>query len=310
MSVSTYRLLAATGICIISFSPILIRASADASDLTIAFFRSFYALPFLALLYWRARHQDQRPRRSRLIAAAAGGFLALDLFFWHASIRQIGAGLSTLIANVQVVFVALIAWVAYGEKPGRRAIALLPVVFIGIFLISGIGSGDAYGDNPGAGSAKGIVAAVLYALYILLLRESGRLHRTPSTGPVLDATLGAAAVALVLGLTLEPSFDLSIDWPVHRWLLLLALVSQVIGWSIIAKAMPHLPALDTSILILGQPMLAILWARLIYDEALGTGQWIGAALVLAGLILFSLRRSTADSDDARQQTAETNQDVI
>jgi drug/metabolite transporter (DMT)-like permease len=307
MSVATYRMMAASGIFVISFSPILIRASADASDLTIAFFRSFYALPFLALLYWRVRHRDERPRRSRLIAVAAGAFLTLDLFFWHSSIRQIGAGLATLIANVQVIFVALIAWVVFGEKPGRRAIALLPVIFFGIFLISGIGSGDAYGTDPGAGSAKGLVAAFLYALYILLLRESGRLHKTPSTGPVLDATIGAAAVALILGLSFESSFDLSFEWPVHRWLLLLALVAQVIGWSIIAKAMPHLPALDTSILILGQPMLAILWAGLIYDEALGTGQWIGVALVLVGLLLFSLRKT---SDEAGQEAGESVEESV
>ncbi len=307
MSVSTYRLMAAGGIFVISFSPILIRASADASDLTIAFFRSFYALPFLALLYWRARHRDERPRRSRLIAVAAGAFLTLDLFFWHSSIRQIGAGLATLVANVQVIFVALIAWVVFDEKPGRRALALLPVIFIGIFLISGIGSGDAYGDNPGVGSAKGLVAALLYALYILLLRESGRLHKTPSTGPVLDATICAAAVALIVGLAFEPSFDLSIEWPVHGWILLLALVAQVVGWSIIAKAMPHLPALDTSILILGQPMLAILWAGLIYDEDLGSSQWLGVVLVLVGLLVFSLRKN---SDDAGQEAGKPVEEPV
>ena len=302
--------MAAGGIFVISFSPILIRASADASDLTIAFFRSFYALPFLILLYWRVRHRDERPRRSRLIAVASGAFLTLDLFFWHASIRQIGAGLATLIANVQVVFVALIAWAMYGEKPGRRAVALLPVVFIGIFLISGVGSGDAYGENPGVGSVQSLVAAFLYALFILLLRQSGRFHKTPSTGPVLDATIGAAVVALILGLVFEPSFDLRIEWPVHGWILLLALVAQVVGWSIVAHAMPHLPALDTSILILGQPMLAILWAGLIYDEALGLGQWIGVALVLAGLLAFSLRRNAEDSDDPREEVIESIIDPV
>jgi drug/metabolite transporter (DMT)-like permease len=307
MSVSSYRLMAVAGIFVISFSPILIRASADASDLTIAFFRSFYALPFLALLYWRVRHRDERPLRSRMIAVAAGAFLTFDLFFWHASIRQIGAGLATLIANVQVVFVALIAWAMFGEKPGRRAISLLPLIFIGIFLISGIGSGDAYGENPGVGSAQSLVAALLYALFILLLRESGRYHKTPSTGPVLDATIGAAAVALILGLAFEPSFDLNFEWEVHRWMLLLALVAQVIGWTIIAKAMPHLPALDTSILILGQPMLAILWAGLIYDEDLGASQWIGVALVLAGLLLFSLRRT---SDDVGKKTGDPVQESV
>jgi drug/metabolite transporter (DMT)-like permease len=310
MSTLTYRLMAAAGIFCISFSPILIRASADASDLTIAFFRSFYAIPFLALLYWRARHHDERPRKSRLIAVASGMLLTLDLVFWHASIRQIGAGLATLLANVQVVFVALIAWAAFGEKPGRRAIALLPMIFIGIFLVSGLGSGDAYGANPGVGSAQSLIAALFYALFILLLRESGRGHQTPSTGPVLDASIGAAAVALVIGLAFEPSFDLSFEWPVHGWLLLLALVAQVIGWPIIAKAMPHLPALDTSVLILGQPMLAILWAGLIFDEELGVAQWVGVALVLTGLLLFSLRRTEAGSDDTRQEAGEPLDDPV
>jgi drug/metabolite transporter (DMT)-like permease len=310
MSIMTYRLIAAAGIFCISFSPILIRASADASDLTIAFFRSFYAIPFLALLYWRARHGDERPRRSRLIAVASGMFLTLDLFFWHASIRQIGAGLATLLANVQVVFVALIAWAVLGEKPGRRAIAVLPLIFVGIFLIAGLAGGDAYGENPGVGSAQSLIAALLYALFILLLRESGRGRKAPSTGPVLDASIGAAAVALILGLTFESSFDLSVEWPLHGWLLLLALVAQVIGWPIIAKAMPHLPALDTSILILGQPMLAILWASLIFDEALGISQWIGVALVLAGLLAFSLRRGVDDSDDPREEVVEPVNDPV
>ena len=282
MSVLTYRLMAVAGIFVISFSPILIRASEEASDLTIAFFRSFYAIPFLALLYWRVRDRDedrdQRPRRNRYIAVASGMLLALDLVFWHASIRQIGAGLATLLANVQVVFVALIAWAAFGEKPGRRAIGLIPVIFLGIALVS----------------------AFFYALFILLLRESGRNHATPSTGPVLDASIGAAAVALFIGLGFESSFDLSFEWPVHGWLLLLSLLAQVVGWPIIAKAMPHLPALDTSILILAQPMLAILWAGLIFDEALGISQWLGVALVLSGLLLFSLRN--IESGEARQES--------
>jgi drug/metabolite transporter (DMT)-like permease len=302
--------MAVAGVICISFSPILIRAAEDAGDLTIAFFRSFYALPFLALLYWRVRDRDERPRKSRYIAVGSGVLLALDLTFWHASIRQIGAGLATLLVHLQVVFVALIAWAVFGEKPGRRAGALLPVIMIGIFLISGVAGEDAYGENPGLGSAQSLFAGLLYALFFLLLRESGRGHKTPSTGPVLDATIGTAVVTLLIGLAFESNFDLSINWPVHGWLLLLALVAQVAGWPIIAKAMPHLPALDTSILLLGQPMLAILWAGLIYDEALGLGQWIGVALVLAGLLAFSLRRNADDSDDPREEVIEAVNDPV
>jgi drug/metabolite transporter (DMT)-like permease len=304
MSDLTYRLMALAGVTCISFAPILVRAADDAGDLTIAFFRSLYALPFLAVLYLGTRRRDQRPLKNRLIAVAAGVFLALDLTFWHASIREIGAGLATVVVNMQVVIVALIAWVLFQEKPGRRAVALLPVIIIGVVLISGIGSSDAYGDNPTVGTAQSLLSAVFYAFFVLLLRESGRGHSSPSTGPVFDSTIGTTIATLIIGLTFAADFDLAISWPLHGWLLLLAVVSQVVGWLLIAGALPHLPALDTSVLLLGQPMLAILWARLIFDEALGVTQWLGVALVLAGLVAFSLRKAAAGSDDTRQQSGD------
>ena len=114
MSTTTYRLIAASGVAAISFSPILIRAAGDGSDMTIAFFRAFYALPFLVVIYWWLRERDRRPMTSRIMAVASGAFLALDLAFWHASIRQLGAGLATVIVYVQVVFVALLAWLLFG----------------------------------------------------------------------------------------------------------------------------------------------------------------------------------------------------
>ncbi|MDJ0665016.1 MAG: DMT family transporter [Acidimicrobiia bacterium] len=298
MPASTYRLIAAAGVVAISFSPILIRAAGDGSDMTIAFFRAAYALPILAVIYWVLRGRDQRPLRSRVMAAASGVFLALDLAFWHASIRQLGAGLATVIVYVQVVFVALLAWLLFGEKPARRSVALLPLILLGIFLISGAGSADAYGDNPALGTIQAAIASVLYALFILFLRQSGKGHDSPPSGPLLDATIGTAVAALLIGLVVEPDFSLAPSWPLHGWLLLLAVVAQVVGWLTITRAMPHLPALDTSILLLGQPMLAILWAGMIFDESLGSTQWLGVGLVLVGLLVFNLSKSSAKLTDS------------
>jgi drug/metabolite transporter (DMT)-like permease len=308
MSTTKYRLIAASGVGAISFSPILIRAAEDGSDMTIAFFRAAYALPFLAVIYWLLRRRDERPLRSRVLAVASGVFLALDLAFWHASIRQLGAGLATVIVYVQVIFVALLAWLLFGEKPARRSVALLPLILLGIFLISGAGSTDAYGDNPTLGTMQAITGGLLYALFILLLRQSGKGHDAPPSGPLLDATIGTAVVALFIGIVTEPDFSLAPSWPLHGWLLLLAVVAQVVGWLIITRAMPHLPALDTSILLLGQPMLAILWAGMIFDESLGSGQWIGVALVLAGLTIFSLTTTGKSSSKPRQQVTKASRD--
>lgn len=310
MSELAYRLMAAAGVICISFSPILVRAADDAGDLTIAFFRSLYALPILAVIYWGTRHKDHRPVRSRWIAVASGIFLALDLTFWHSAIGEIGAGLATVVVNLQVVIVALIAWALFGEKPGRRAVTVLPILLIGIFFISGAGSTDAYGDNPGVGTAQSVLSAMFYAGFVLMLRQSGRGHASPPSGPLIDSTIGTAIATLIIGFAVAPDFDLAFSWPAHGWILLLAMTAQVIGWLLIARALPLLPALDTSIMLLGQPMLAMLWARLIFNERLGVSQWLGVALVLAGLIFFSLRNTDADLDDARQESGETVDDPV
>ncbi|MEX2534653.1 MAG: DMT family transporter [Trueperaceae bacterium] len=79
------------------------------------------------------------------------------------------------------------------------------------------------------------------------------------------------------------------EWPAHSWLLTLAVVSQVVGWLSITTALPRLPALETSIILLAQPMGAVLWGRLFFAEDLSAVQWSGAALVLAGVTLLSIR---------------------
>jgi len=304
MSDLAYRLMATAGVVCISFVPILVRASDDAGDVTIAFFRFLYALPILLVLYWGTRHRDRRPRRSRMIAAASGVFIALDLTFWHASIGLIGAGLATVVANLQVVIVALIAWAVLGEKPGRGAIWPIPLVLVGIVLISGAGSNDAYGTKPGLGALLSLLAAFFYSAFVLGLRQANRGHDVVPTGPLLDSTIGAAIASLIIGLAFSPDFSLEITWRTHRWILLIALISQVLGWLLISRSLPNLPAIDTSVLLLGQPLLAIIWARLIYSETFGTSQWIGAVLVLAGLVLFSLRRPS--SRPLRQQPVKTS----
>ena len=53
-------------------------------------------------------------------------FFAADLILWHNSIDDVGAGLATVLANIQVVLVPLVAWAVLAERPGRRVLAALP----------------------------------------------------------------------------------------------------------------------------------------------------------------------------------------
>lgn len=285
------RLAAAFGVFLISFSAIFVRL-AHVEPITAAFFRSLYALPVLFVIY-RLRGADDRPPKTRALAISAGAMLGIDLVFWHHAIDHIGAGLATVMGNTQVVFVGLMAWWLYGERPSRWSWVLTPVIFTGVVLVSGLGRDDAYGADPGRGVIFGVLTALAYTAYLMMLRASGSAGKSP-VGPLLDATFGAAAASLVLGLVLG-GFNPEPHWPAHGWLFALAMVSQVFGWLLITKALPQLPALETSVLLLMQPMLTVLWGRLLFAELLSPVQWAGVGCVLVGVGALSFSGSVAKS---------------
>lgn len=280
------RARALAGIFAISFSAIWV-VLADVSPGTSAFFRGFYALPVLAVLYLVVRRSDARPTRDRLIAFVAGILLGIDLNLWHRSIEYVGAGLATVLGNTQVLFVAGLAWLLLRERPTRAAFVAVPVAFAGVVLTAGVGQRDAFGSDPALGALLGVLTAIAYAGFLLLLRAGNRGRGHPA-GPLFDATLGVVLVCFVLGLLFDRGFSLRPVWPAHGWLLGLALASHSLGWLAIATALPRLPALDTSILLLLQPTLTVVWGVLLFREDPSPGQWLGVVLVLAGVALASI----------------------
>lgn len=282
------RLLALFGALCISFSAVFVRL-ADVTPATATFFRAAYALPLLLVIWLYQRRRDKRDPAMRRLAFASGLFLGADFTLWHFSIAAIGAGLATVLANTQVVFVALMAWLLHGERPRPLALALVPVVFLGVVLLSGLGAQGAYGEDPLAGVAFGVAAGLAYAVFLVALRRSNRAL-APASGPLLDATLGVAAGTAVVGLIGGLRLDFVPEWPAHGWLLTLAVVSQVLGWLAITAALPRLPAVETSITLLVQPMGSVLWGRLLFAEELSVVQWSGVALVLLGVTLLSVKR--------------------
>jgi drug/metabolite transporter (DMT)-like permease len=276
------------GALVIAFSAILVRL-AEVSPSTAAFFRCLYALPVLAVLAWvERRRYGTRSWRDRHLAWAAGVFFAADLTFWHHAIAAVGAGLSTVLGNTQVVFVALLAWAALGERPSDRSLKAIPVVFLGVILISGVIGTGAYGDDPALGVAFGLLTGITYALFILILRRGNSDERRPA-GPLFDATASAALFSAIGGIAVG-----DIDWAPgpesQAWLVLLALSSQVVGWLLIAGSLPRLPAAVTSILLTFQPVCSVVFAAAILGESPSLLQLGGAACILAGLVVATAGR--------------------
>ena len=289
---------AVLGALTIAWSSILVKW-ADVSPVTAAVFRCVYALPVLGLLAWREDSKlGSRDPRSRKLAAIAGVFFAADLIFWHYSIADVGAGLATVLGNLQVAFVPLAAWAVLSEHPSRRVLATLPVVLAGVVLVSGVLEDGAFGDNPARGAVYGVLTGIMYAGFILTLRAGSADLRRPA-GPLFDATAVAAVVAAGAGAVLG-NVDFVPSWPEHGYLVLLALSSQVLGWMLISTSLPRLPAAVTSILLTIQPVGSMVLGALLLDEAATSLQLIGVAAILTGLVAVASSREPApDATPAR-----------
>lgn len=280
--------MATAGAVCIAFSAILVRL-ADVPPSTAAFYRCAYALPPLALLaYFERRRLGALDRRALRLALVAGVLFTGDLVFWHHAIAAVGAGLATVLGNVQVVIVPLVAWALLRERPRARTLAAVPVVLLGVVLISGVIGAGAYGSSPALGVLFGVLTAITYAGFLLVLRAGSADLRRPA-GPLFWATLSSALVTLPVGAGLG-ELELAPTWPGHGWLVVLALTSQVVGWLLIAAALPRLPAALTSVTLTLQPALSVVFAMILLDEEPSAVQLAGVAVIVAGVVLATTGR--------------------
>jgi len=276
------RLAALFGALCISFSGILYRWSGVSPETGVVF-RALYGLPFLAavaIVEWR-RLGPMSPRAVGL-SLLAGVFFTVDLLTWHHAIEYVGAGLATVLGNLQVVIVALVAWVLFKERPRTAVLLALPVVLAGVVLISGVVGADAYGRNPGLGSAISLVTAFAYSGYLLTIRRSTPDHRPAA--PVAIATLSTAVVGIVVGV-LAGRLDPIPSWPAHGYLLALGFTSQFAGYLAIQVSLPRLPAVLTSLILLVQPVTTVVLSAVLLGEAPSVAQLSGVVLVVAGIAI-------------------------
>ncbi|MGH3441905.1 MAG: DMT family transporter [Nitriliruptorales bacterium] len=276
------------GVVLISFSAVYVRL-ADVEPARSAFLRTAYALPaFAVLIWWLRRRAPRAGRRIRgpIVPAAviAGLFLGLDFVAWHESIGIIGAGLGTVMPNLQVVFVSIVAIFAFGERPHPGFWAALPVVLAGVWFLGAGGEPISTRGSMLVGTGLGVVTALFYAVYLVVLRFA-RLRRPAarSLEVIASATLGAAfatgAFALVNGVAGPPA-----TLSDNAWMIVYALGSQVLGWFLITSSLHLLPASLTSVALLLQPVLAMVWGVTLLDEPIGVVEAGGAATLLLGVV--------------------------
>lgn len=268
----------------LGLSPIFVRL-ADVGPTASAFWRLALAVPVLWI--W-VLLREQRPSgiRAALLPAVglAGFFFAADLGVWHWSITYTTVANSTLLANFAPIFVTLGGWWLFRNRVSGVFVVAMVTALIGTTLL--VGPSFALGGNRVVGDALGVLTAVFYASYMLSIK---RAREGVSTALLMALSTTVSVVLLLPVALLSPQPVLPEGWYGWSVLLGLALVSQVLGQSLIAYAFAHLSAALSSVTVLIQPVVATALAWALFGEALGWSQLGGGLLVLAGI--FFARRS-------------------
>jgi drug/metabolite transporter (DMT)-like permease len=306
------------GAALISTTSIFVRWAYVAPDVS-AFYRVAFGGAMLLVLLtvrsqWRGRSRRRRNGGEPGTAIgehAMDGLLkdvsllfipalafAVDLMMWHRSIHLIGPGLATLIGNFQVFMMALAGVVFYRERLDWRFAGGVALAMFGLCLLVGF---DWHGLSADYrfGVVLGVLTGIAYAIYMLSLRAAQlrRVQLPPERALCITSLLCAAMLALAV-VAEGGSFAIP-DTQSWAALLALAFVGQVLGWVLIAQAMPQLPASLVGLLLLLQPALSFVLDVLLFARATSALAWFGLALSLLGIFVASQRKSRKPGTGSR-----------
>jgi drug/metabolite transporter (DMT)-like permease len=271
------------GVLCIAWSAIFVRWT-DMPGPASAFYRML--IPATVLIpTWFVGPKLPRINRKTLIVIAVGGiFFALDLAFFNTAILQTSAANATLLGNNTPVFVGLLSWIIFRQRPsGAFWIGLLLALAGSVVIV--------WGDllrhfKLGWGDAMALAASACFAVYML---ATERVRVTTSTLAFLRlAMISSALFLLMINLALGISLKIP---PGRSWLALLGLglISQLGGYLALTYALGHLPATAASISLLSQGPLTAVLAALLLAEPLAGSQTVGGLLVLAGVGIANRR---------------------
>lgn len=279
------------GAAMVSFTSVFVEL-ANVGPTVSAFYRMLFGGGILLLITLIRRDRLWFGIKSLAIPFLCAFLFSLDLFFWHRSINFVGPGLATILGNMQVFFVAVLAVWLLKEKLGWRLIVAIPFAVVGLFLIVRTGWGQQGGDVK-MGVLYGLLTALSYALYILVLRRSQSEEQKRRYSLFANMAWISLMSAAMLGVTvwIEPKAHFAIP-DLQSWAALIGLgiMGQVLGWVCISKGLPRVDASVAGLALLLQPALAFIWDIWFFNRSTTGLEYLGAGIVLTAIYLGSSKK--------------------
>jgi drug/metabolite transporter (DMT)-like permease len=284
--------MAVLGVMCFSIRPILIKLAYGyrADPVTLLALRMVFSLPFfLAAAAWAGRDSRQAPlARKDARAIVLLGFLGYYFasFVDFLGLQYVSAGIGRLILFIYPTLVVLLSMLFLHKRPAAREVAALLVTYSGIALVmsSAVGGANA---NFALGAGLCFASAVAYAIY--LVASSQVVQRVGSIRFTAYATTVASAFCIAQFFLLRPLAALDLPARVYGIAVAMAVFSTVLPVFITTEALRRIGANQVALVGALGPVTTIFFGRVGLDETMTPVQLAGGALVLAGVMLVTLR---------------------
>ena len=296
-SAASYRAvgiaLAAGAVIAFSFRPIFIKLAYGyvRDPVTLIALRMVFALPFfVAAAMWQRSAAAAAPisRRDGWRIAFLGfiGYY-FSSFVDFLGLQYITAGLGRLLLFVYPTLVVILSWLLLRKRAGAREVVALAVTYGGLALVLAYSVAGQHENLP-LGAALVFAGAASYAVYLVL--GSDVIQRVGSIRFTAYALIVASAFCIAQFFVLRPLAALALPWQVYGYAIAMAIFSTVLPTFMTAEALKRIGANHVAILGALGPVSVILTGWLGLDETMTWLQLLGAALVLGGVVLVSVKR--------------------
>jgi len=241
--------------------------------IAVACFRSGVAAIAIALFLPRSR------RNWSWRTILVGATFAVTLILFVAANKLTTSANTIFLQSSAPLWIALVAPILLRERVGRVDVIFMGVLGAGLALFF-VDAPDPVrtAPQPLLGNLLAVISGVGWAGTVMGLRWLGRRDGTDAAAA---ATVAGNLIAclLCLPLAIGPAAGAVAD----DWLLIayLGVIQIGLAYVFVTKAMPHLRALEVSLLLYVEPALNPVWSWLVHGETVGPLS-IGGGLVILG----------------------------
>ncbi len=276
--------------CIIFGLGSLIVAHVDIGGWAMSFWRLAISGIIFTILAKVAGQRLPSSRRAIFYGLLSGVFLGLDLALWHESIYAVGPGISTLLNSLQIFFLAAIGFLYFAERQSILQLLSLCLAVLGVAMI---GSPE-FAQNSAAtwGFVTGIVSGAMLAASMTFIRKTHDTEPTPIFVLMQLISIGGVLAMVVPMLILDKGNIMPTTWAQLGWILVYGSVMQCLAWGLIAYSIPKLSLTIVGLLLLTEPIAALVIDYSWLDKPINTLQWAGALLTMFAIFLGSIKLKT------------------